>query len=269
MKKLLLLGTAMVFALPFASAKADLILVQETATGPIPATGPNAIVESFTDLGAQGFGHAPRMLTLQEPASTAVETGGDTPTGLTGDAVPGADKESTPTLAALGWTSGSRVGIGFNLSQTGHSGITMQSLTLSIYNGTTLVDSFSLAGCPTNAPSCAPLTFTGADDALQTGNGNSVFNFGLNAAEQATFNNILAMTGSSGFTADLASSLGCPTGAPAGCLPANDGPESFVGFAQAVPGPIVGAGLPGLVAAACLGMIALARRRINWLRGAA
>jgi hypothetical protein len=39
--------------------------------------------------------------------------------------------------------------------------------------------------------------------------------------------------------------------------------------AAPVPGPIVGAGLPGLVAAACLGMIALGRRRINWLRGAA
>ena len=257
MKKLFFLGTAMVFTLPFASAKADLILVQATPTGPIPAT---TVAQSFTDLGAQGFGHDPRLLTLETGTD---EFGGDTPTGLTGEAVPGADKESTPTLAAVGWTSGSRVGIGFNSDQTGGTGITMDSLALSIYNGTTLVHTFNLD------PSLAPLTFTAANLKLEEGNGNGVFNFGLDAAEQAIFNSILAMSGSSGFTADLASELGCPTGAPAGCQKSNDGPDSFVAFAQAVPGPIVGAGLPGLVAAACLGMIALARRRINWLRGAA
>jgi hypothetical protein len=139
----------------------------------------------------------------------------------------------------------------------------MDSLALSIYNGTTLVHTFNLL------PSLAPLQFAAADLKLQQGNGNSVFNFGLDAAEQGIFNGILAMSGSSGFTADLASELGCPAGAPLGCQPSNDGPDSFVAFAQAVPGPIVGAGLPGLVAAACLGMIALARRRMNWLRGAA
>ena len=263
MKKLFFLGTAMVFTLPFASAKADLILVRATATGPVPAT---TVAQSFTDLGAQGFGHDPRLLTLEHDTD---EFGGDVPitpsnpTGLTGEAVPGADKESTPTLAAVGWTSGSRVGIGFNSDQTGQTGITMDSLALSIYNGTTLVHTFNLL------PSLAPLQFSASDLKLQQGNGNSVFNFGLDAAEQAIFNSILAMSGSSGFTADLASDLGCPSGAPTGCQPSNDGPDSFIGFTQAVPGPIVGAGLPGLIAAACLGMIALARRRINWLRGAA
>jgi len=257
MKKLFLLGTTMVFTLPFASAKADLILVRATPTGPVPAA---TVAQSFTDLGAQGFGHDPRLLTLETGTD---EFGGDTPTGLTGEAVPGADKEATPTLSTLGWTSGSRVGIGFNSDQTGQTGITMDSLALSIYNGTTLVHTFNLL------PSLAPLQFSKSDLALQQGNGNSVFNFGLDAAEQAQFNTILAMSGSSGFTADLASDLGCPASAPPGCQPSNDGPDSFIGFTQAVPGPIVGAGLPGLIAAACLGMIALARRRINWLRGAA
>jgi hypothetical protein len=93
----------------------------------------------------------------------------------------------------------------------------------------------------------APLTFTPADLALQQGNGNAVFNFGLNSAEQTQFNAILAMAGSGGFFAGLSSQLGCPAGAPAGCLVSNDGPDSYIGFAQ-VPAPVIGHGLLALLA---------------------
>jgi hypothetical protein len=41
---------------------------------------------------------------------------------------------------------------------------------------------------------------------------------------------------------------------------ANDGPDSFFLVPQAVPGPVVGAGIPGLIMA-CGGLLALARRR--------
>jgi len=238
----LLLGTAIAAALvAFVSppvAQAELILI--TSTGAPAAT----VAESFVSLGAQGFGAAPRMLTLQ---TNTVETGSVTPVDVTnGDAVPGANKSTTPTLATLGWNSGSQVGIGFNSDQTGGSGITMQSLVLTIFNGTTAVGSFSLA------PSLTPLTFTAADLALQQGNGNAVFDFGLTAVEQAQFNAIVAMSGSSGFFAGLSSQLGCPAGAPGSCLPSNDGPDSFIGFAQAsvVPEPgslaLLGSALIGL-----------------------
>ncbi len=119
---------------------------------------------------------------------------------------------------------------------------------LTIFNGTTPVGSFSLA---------APVTFTAADLALQQGNGNAVFNFGLTAAEQAQFNAILAQPGSSGFFAGLSSSLGCGANPPPGCLVSNDGPDSFLGFAQSAGTPVaepgtlllLGTGLVGVAAA--------------------
>ena len=210
-------------------ARASLVLV-----GTNPA-------DSFRDLGAQGFGNSPRMLTLQ---TNGVEDGSVTPVDVTnGDAVSGANKSTTPTISTLGWTSGAQVGIGFNADQS-NTGITMQSLTLTIFNGTTSVGSFSLAG--------APLTFTEADLALEPGNGSSVFDFHLTAAEQTQFNAILALSGSSGFFAGLSSQLGCPANAPAGCLVSNDGPDSFIGFAQSAVVPLPAAlplfatGLAGL-----------------------
>ena len=140
-------------------ARADLVLI-----GATPAA-------SFRDLGAQGFGAAPRMLTLQ---TNGVETGNVTPVDVVhGDVVPGANKSTTPTLSALGWTSGAEVGIGFNSDQSGQTGITMQSLTLTIFNGITPV----VGGVFNLAASSTPLTFTAADLALQQGNGSAVFDF--------------------------------------------------------------------------------------------
>jgi hypothetical protein len=180
--------------------------------------------DAFRDLGAAGFGNAPRMLTLQ---TNDVETGNVTPVDVAnGNAVSGANKSTTPTLNALGWTSGAQVGIGFLSDQSGQTGITMQSLTLTIFNGTTPVGSFSLDS------SLAPLTFTADVLKLEQGNANGVFDFGLTVAEQVQFNTIVAMAGSSGFFAGLSSQLGCPAGAPAGCLVSNDGPDTFLGFAQ-------------------------------------
>src|SRR5262249_19040179 len=168
-------------------------LIQPDGT---PAT---TIVQSFTDIGAEGFGHAPRLLTMQGPAT---ESGSGTPVDVAnGDAVSGANKTTTPTLGALGWINGSQVGVGFNSDQTGGTGITMTALTLTIFNGTSPLGSFNLS------PSLIPLVFTAADLALQQGNGNAIFNFGLNATQQVQFNSIEAMSGSSGFFVGLSSTL--------------------------------------------------------------
>jgi len=207
-------------------AWADIILVSPTNT-PVAT-----VAASFTDLGGNGFGNAPRLLTLQ---TNGIEIGSVIPVNQPqGDAVPnsGGNKSNTPTLAALQWDSGNRVGIGFNSGQTGNTGITLNSLTLTIYNGAAVVGTFNLAA------SLTPLQFSAADLALQQGNGNAVFNFGLSATQQAQFNAILAANGgvnNPNLRAGLAASLGCATTPSATCQPSNDGPDSFLGFRQNIP----------------------------------
>src|SRR5262245_23583868 len=140
------------------SARADLVLF-DNGVGFDGCTTTNC--RSFTDLGAQGFGSFPRLLTLQtntyEQGQAAPDGSGGTtyptfpnagaPT-LTGtnDAIQsGNNKASSPTLAGLGWTSASNVAIGFNSDQSS-TGITLQTLSLSLFNGTTRLGTFSIAG---------------------------------------------------------------------------------------------------------------------------
>src|SRR5262249_61515817 len=139
------------------------------------------------NLGGLGFGAFPRMLTLQ---TAPIESGSVTPGGLTGDAISGADKSALVTLGALGWANGGEAQLAFN-ADTANTGITVDNLIMTVYNGTTVVQSFSLA---------APVTFSLAQVQQEQGNGNGVFVFGLDAAQQLTMSNIINMSGSGAFT---------------------------------------------------------------------
>jgi hypothetical protein len=217
------------------------------------------------DTTALGFGDVHRLQDVQEPTGqgNGIETGTVAPTPVTitppittgQTACNGNDKCSTPTLTALGWTTGANVGLGVDISQTGalSDGLNLNNFGVNIYDatGSTILATFSLG---------SPFLITAAQGHNGPGNGTDVFNFVLNATEQAQFNafhfNGSDVVGS--FT-----NFGCSGTVSPTCQPANDGPDSLLAFNQvAVPGPVVGAGLPGL-----FGLLMLGLARFRRLRG--
>jgi len=267
----LLAATTLVLAMA-APAHAHLILFDN----PNQPNSGDAVSQSFVDFGAQGFGNSPAALTLQSNGS---QIGSVTPS-ITGTAVvhdqaiAGSNKAATPTLTDLGWLGGSVVAIGYNSNQSNQTGITLQQLALTVYSGTTALASFSLA---TNL---IPLQFTAADLQLQEGHGNAIFGFVLDTQERAQFNALVALTGSGDFRVGLAANMGCfgAAGNDPNCQVSNDGADTFYLIARGnpiinptcpdcvinpvdvVPGPVAGAGLPGLFAA-CVGLWGWRRRR--------
>lgn len=212
----------------------------------------------FIDLGAEGFGDAHRLLTLQqtpqEEGSTVAGPGGTTI--LTGGAISGADKSSVANAGTLGWNTGGNVGLGLNIDVTGNTtGMAVNTVVLTLYNTLGLaVDHFSLA---------SPFTLTNAQVDEQRGNGVGVFNFVLTAAEQAQFTaDVLANGGAAALFVGLESNMGCASGALS-CL-TDDGPDSWLAFNQAAPTPTP---LPGALAmfggalALFGGMLRIMRRR--------
>jgi hypothetical protein len=216
----------------------------------------------FRDLGGTGFGVAPRLLTLQ---NNVFEAGGTVagPGGTTIITGPDATNQSNVfSVGALGWTSGASVGIGLDTNEIGSTeGLTFNTLVLTLYNSAGVaLGSFSGNG---------PVFIDQALLSAQQGNGNSVFDIRLDAAQQAQYDAIInnpANGGVNNIFEGLSASFGCVVVAP-GCGPSSDGADSFLAFV--VPGPIVGAGIPGLVSAA-FGMLGFNwhRRRRNGMRAA-
>jgi hypothetical protein len=195
MKKLLL-ATAALFALTASPASADIVLF-----GGTKAT-------ALYDVGGTGFGNFPRVLTLQD---SPTETGAVVPDAFgspvnIGQAENGANQMATPTLQSIGWGTGGDVGIGFNSGEPGNgpnAGLTLNTLVLTIFNGTTAVKTFSLANS---------ITFTGQDLALETGNGTALWRFVLDDTQAAEYTAFILSQGigALNYRAGLSASLGNP-----------------------------------------------------------
>jgi len=187
------------------------------------------------DLGAQGFGNAPRLLTVQ---GSGTESGvvniaaGNTIVGGAGVAAgsvhdsngvtnaggqevsPFTDNQKfgIPTLASLGWSTADQVKIIFNATEPGAGGLNITDVTLKFYNGTTLVGALD-----------------GQQNFLSTvvGNGNSGFAFGVSDDEKAYVQGILSQAGSGNFRIALETTISGAAG----------GPESFSAISAVSPVP--------------------------------
>lgn len=174
----MILVTVAVLAAATHPALADLILL-----------GPEVV-------GGSGFGALPRALTIQSHGPSQTTEQGCIAPGLIegstacapvdgligGDEAPplGFPKQAAPTLSSLGITDATQIGILFDAIQpqkTNNNVVTINDLTLKLYNGATLV--FTASGTFPNL-------------ATNPGNGNTDYLFVLDATEAAAFNTALA-----------------------------------------------------------------------------
>ena len=197
-----------------------------------------------------GFGTSDVLLTVHgsstESASVVPFNGTPTCSGDLSGAC-GAPHYSVPTLGTLQWNSASDVDLVFNASENGGNSINIPAgaLTLSFYNGNTSIFSIS---------NTSALFFPDTNP----GTGNIGFGIGVSPSELDDVNsNVFGLANYKDLRIGLSSTLTLADG----------GQESFSAqlgsptvTPTAVPGPIVGAGLPGLILA-CSALFALARRR--------
>jgi hypothetical protein len=229
------------------------------------------IYDSSVILTGQGFGNAPRDLTLQATGQQTTESGAvgvSSTGGITfGTAIPDASvspgngitnststaampspladdqKYGVPTTGSLGITSASQIGVLFNATEPGGNSVNVTDLTLKFYtaNGTLL----------------------GAIDGQQNfgstnpGNGVAGFVFVVDTAQQGFVNGLLTQ-GGSGTRLALEASIADFAG----------GPESFLIFNRGLTGGTVGptgspVPEPGTLAIFGLGLLGflVARRR--------
>lgn len=218
----------------------------------------NLVLNGELQIGAQGFGNAQRLLTIQAAGSNTFESGaigivggalvalspgianasvfsGNGVTNLGGnESSPLSDNQKfgTPTLGELHWTSGANVNLLFNAAESGGNGLTVNDVTMKFYNGNTVIaaidGSFSLAN-------------------TATGNGNAGFLISVDAAQQTYLNTtVFNQAGAANFRIALESTISDVSG----------GAESFsaVSIVSNAPEPGVygmllsGLGLMGFVA---------------------
>lgn len=182
----------------------------------VPAANAHLVYVGVSDLTAQGFGNANRIITLDNRANNTTESGATSViNGLfTGSGPDLASqfndnhKFGAPTLAELNWTDASQVQLLFNANEGGNANkknINIDSLTLTFYNNVGAVGSIS---------TILPLQFASDDP----GNGKAGFVIGVSADELAVLNTLIFnQSGYSAYRIGISASLS----------DVNSGPDSF------------------------------------------
>jgi len=233
------------------------MLIALTAAAPHPALA-SIIFAGPEVVGGAGFGNLPRALTIQSHGPAAnTESGCIAPNASGGliagngacaplDGDIGGDeknpigfpKQSAPTLSSLGITDATQIGILFDAIQPQNANnniVTINDLTLKIYNGTTLI--FKASGAFSNL-------------VTNPGNGNTDYLFVLDGTQAAALNTAIA--GNFGYRMALDSTISFPrqSAGPDSYVLVNTVASGFTVQAAAVPEPfslsLVGGGLIGL-----------------------
>lgn len=210
---------------------------------PVPALAQLTLVGPANGHGT-GFGNVSTVLTLQ---NTGTETGCIGPSGVTtcalGDAKTGASQTNLFSVGNFPGLTGSNLRLFLNFSEPQNSAAspaTLNNATLTLYNGTTAL--FSSSTGPVSFSSTTP------------GIGTPDFVFALSTSDAATFNNLLAQSGSSAYTLGLNASLSNVSG----------GPETFfLGTATTSPTTVPEPSSMALLATGIVGLVPVARRKLR------
>lgn len=184
--------------------KSLLIASAAIAAAALPQVASASIVyDANIVVSGQGFGAAPRLITVDNKAQATVESGCTTPNSdgeagvgclttnpaapvgidLTGPVNVGGDeaepfpgtsaKNSTPTLSELQWTNAGEILLVFNAIETDGGGVNIQDVTLKFYSGSNLL-----------------AVIDGSQNIAETvpGNGGAGFAFVISEDEQARLN---------------------------------------------------------------------------------
>ena len=279
MKKLTVrLFAAALLAIPFGTARADLVLsALELNSGQgfgavftiftLQVTGNPTLHPDGLEDGCYSFGNLKGAFQAGDnnPAGAGVNVGNYCADGVEPNEVAsGSPKNALPSFGDVGITSVNDVGLLVNLNQVSNQGITINDLVLSFYtaSGDVIFNATLPNGWCTIATLCS-----GVDTFLSTinGQGGNGQLFVLDAAQRAGLAAAITASGQA-FSSILVGSsadFGCVT-APqtANCKAANDGAESLqlanIGSGiVTVPEPTTTA----LVATGLLGLFGVARRR--------
>jgi PEP-CTERM putative exosortase interaction domain len=236
-KNLLKVSAVALLAMPFGTARADLVfngLVDLGGTGLGSVNTVLTIANSPTELGSVCWNGTTTVLGATVNTVTGVCSGTGDQNGL----------NSTQLLSATGVTTGSNYAILFNPNEPGNDQtLTLNTLVATFYNNAGQL----IFSAPLAVPN---QTFNAADQ----GTGNTGFEFVLTSAEAATLQGFITALGTTNIHVGLASSLGNP-------ISSDGGHETFFvfnsGIATVTPEPSTTV----LMATGLFGLVGFVRRR--------